>query len=71
VAWGFLPDFGTDECDRRAKKRKVVWYATLNISDSNALLRRFEQKYPFIETELLPRGANNFSTGFSEDSANP
>jgi hypothetical protein len=42
------------------KEGKVVWYATLNINDSNALLHRFEQKYPFIKTELL-QAANNFS----------
>ena len=35
----------------------MVWYATLNINDSNALLRRFEQKYPFIKTELLRAGS--------------
>ena len=35
----------------------MVWYATLNINDSNALLSRFEQKYPFVKTELLRAGA--------------
>jgi iron(III) transport system substrate-binding protein len=39
------------------KEGKVVWYATLNISDSNSLLHRFEQKYPFIKTELLRAGS--------------
>jgi hypothetical protein len=34
------------------KEGQVVWYATLNISDSNALLSRFNQKSPFNE---LPR----------------
>jgi hypothetical protein len=34
------------------KEGRVVWYATLNINDSNALLSRFEQQYPFIKTEL-------------------
>jgi spermidine/putrescine-binding protein len=38
------------------KEGKVTWYATLNINDSNALLSRFEQKYPFIKTELLRAG---------------
>jgi iron(III) transport system substrate-binding protein len=39
------------------KEGKVVWYATLNINDSGALLARFEQKYPFIKTELLRAGS--------------
>src|ERR1051325_11024765 len=39
------------------KEGKVVWYTSLNINDSNALLARFEQKYPFIKTELLRAGA--------------
>jgi hypothetical protein len=28
------------------KEGRVVWYATLNINDSNALLSRFEQTSP-------------------------
>ena len=39
------------------KEGRVVWYATLNINDSNALLQRFEQKYPFVKTELLRAGS--------------
>jgi iron(III) transport system substrate-binding protein len=39
------------------KEGRVVWYATLNINDSNALLSRFEQKYPFVKTELLRAGS--------------
>ena len=46
------------------KEGRAVWYAALNINDSNALLSRFEQKYPFIKTELLRAGANNFLTAF-------
>jgi len=53
------------------KEGKVVWYATLNISDSNALLRRFEQKYPFIKTELLRAGSEQLLNRIlTEDSAN-
>lgn len=39
------------------KEGRVVWYGALNINDSNSLLSRFEQKYPFIKTELLRAGA--------------
>ena len=53
------------------KEGKVVWYATLNISDSNALLHRFEQKYPFIKTELLRAGSEQLLNRIlTEDSAN-
>jgi iron(III) transport system substrate-binding protein len=52
------------------KEGKVVWYATLNINDSNALLARFEQKYPFIKTELLRAGAEQLLNRIlTEDSA--
>src|SRR5215831_20829600 len=52
------------------KEGKVVWYATLNINDSNALLQRFEQKYPFIKTELLRAGSEQLLNRIlTEDSA--
>jgi hypothetical protein len=52
------------------KEGRVVWYATLNISDSNALLSRFEQKYPFIKTELLRAGSEQpLNRILTEDSA--
>src|SRR4030095_6184041 len=53
------------------KEGRVVWYATLNISDSNALLHRFEQKYPFIKTELLRAGSEQLLNRIlTQDSAN-
>ena len=52
------------------KEGRVVWYATLNINDSNALLSRFEQKYPFIKTELLRAGSEQLLNRIlTEDSA--
>ena len=48
----------------------MVWYATLNINDSNALLSRFEQKYPFVKTELLRAGSEQLLNRIlTEDSA--
>lgn len=35
------------------REGRVVFYTPLNITDSRALLQRFEQKYPFVKTELL------------------
>lgn len=52
------------------KEGRVAWYATLNINDSNALLSRFEQKYPFIKTELLRAGSEQLLNRIlTEDSA--
>lgn len=52
------------------KEGQVVWYATLNINDSNALLNRFNQKYPFIKTELLRAGSEQLLNRIlTEDSA--
>jgi len=30
----------------------MVFYSSLNVEDNNGLLKRFEEKYPFIKTEL-------------------
>jgi len=52
------------------KEGQVVWYVTLNITDSNALLNRFNQKYPFIKTELLRAGSEQLLNRIlTEDSA--
>src|SRR4051812_15838781 len=52
------------------KEARVVWYAAMNINDSNALLSRFEQKYPFIKTELLRAGSEQLLNRIlTEDSA--
>src|SRR3954470_17120853 len=52
------------------KEGRVVWYAAMNINDSNALLSRFEQKYPFIKTELLRAGSEQLLNRIlTEDSA--
>src|ERR1043166_3244839 len=52
------------------KEGNVIWYATLNINDSNALLNRFNQKYPFIKTELLRAGSEQLLNRIlTEDSA--
>ena len=64
VSWreAFPQPAGSATLIEGAKKEgKVTWYATLNINDSNALLSRFEQKYPFIKTELLRAGTRTTS----------
>ena len=39
------------------KEGQAVFYTPLNINDSRPLLQRFEQKYPFIKTDLLRMSA--------------
>jgi iron(III) transport system substrate-binding protein len=34
------------------KEGRMVFYSSLNVEDNNGLLRKFEEKYPFIKTEL-------------------
>ncbi|HEY1269678.1 MAG TPA: extracellular solute-binding protein [Candidatus Binatia bacterium] len=52
------------------KEGKVVWYTSLNINDSNALLARFEQKYPGIKSELLRAGSEQLlNRVLTEDTA--
>jgi len=38
------------------KEGKVVFYTSMDIEDSTALLKRFAEKYPFIKTELYRAG---------------
>ena len=52
------------------KEGQVIWYATLNINDSTALLNRFNQRFPFIKTELLRAGSEQLLNRIlTEDSA--
>jgi iron(III) transport system substrate-binding protein len=34
------------------KEGRMIFYSSLNVEDNNGLLRKFEEKYPFIKTEL-------------------
>jgi len=52
------------------KEGQVVFYTPLNINDSRLLLQRFEQRYPFIKTELLRLSAEPLLNRiFTEDRA--
>ena len=52
------------------REGEVVFYTPLNINDSRALLQRFEQRYPFIKTELLRLSAEPLLNRiFTEDRA--
>jgi len=46
-------DSNTAKLVEGAKKEgKMIFYSSLNVEDNNGLLKRFEEKYPFIKTEL-------------------
>lgn len=38
------------------KEGKVVWYTTLTVRESDRMLKRFHQMYPFIKTEMFRSG---------------
>jgi iron(III) transport system substrate-binding protein len=44
------------------KEGKLLWYTALNVADADMLLRRFEQKFPFIKGELLRLGSPQLLT---------
>src|SRR5262245_7495929 len=46
-------DSATAKLIEGAKKEgRMVFYSSLNVDDNNGLLKKFEEKYPFIKTEL-------------------
>ena len=48
----------------------MVFYTPLNINDSRPLLQRFEQRYPFLKTDLLRLSAEPLLNRiFTEDRA--
>ena len=44
------------------KEGKLLWYATLVTNDAERLLKRFQEKYPFIKTELFRTGDDGMMT---------
>jgi iron(III) transport system substrate-binding protein len=71
---GFLPNFvlGQDNATAKliegAKKEgKMVFYSSLNIEDNNGLLKKFEEKYPFIKTELNRLSADRLLIRFQSE----
>lgn len=42
--------------DGAKKEEGLVWYTSMNVSDSRRLLDAFEKKFPFVKTELFRAG---------------
>src|ERR1700757_2786437 len=47
------PDAPSRLIEGAKKEGTLVWYTALNLNDSEMLIKRFEQLYPFIKTETL------------------
>ena len=44
------------------KEGKLVWYASMTVSECDKILRTFHDKYPFIETSIYRSGEENMMT---------
>jgi len=44
------------------KEGKLSWYASMTVSEGDKLLRKFKEKYPFIETSYYRSGEENMMT---------
>ena len=49
------------------KEARMVFYSSLNIEDNNGLLKKFEEKYPFIKTELNRQPADRLLIRFQSE----
>jgi len=56
------PDHTKRLIEGAKKEGRLLWYTALNINDATMLLKRFEQKYPFIKTEMLRLGGKELLT---------
>jgi len=61
-------DAATAKLIEGAKKEgKMTFYSSLNIEDNSGLLRKFEEKYPFIKTELNRLNADRLLIRFQSE----
>jgi len=61
-------DSATAKLIEGAKKEgKMIFYSSLNIEDNNGLLKKFEEKYPFIKTELNRLNADRLLIRFQSE----
>ena len=49
------------------KEGRMIFYSSLNVEDNNGLLRKFEEKYPFIKTELNRLSADRLLIRFQSE----
>ena len=64
------PAASTASIEAAKREGQMVFYTPLNINDSRPLLQRFEQRYPFLKTDLLRLSAEPLLNRiFTEDRA--
>ncbi len=61
ISWG-QSEHTTRLIEGAKKEGRLLWYTALNINDATMLIKRFEQKYPFIKTEMLRLGGPELLT---------
>ena len=59
IARGASPDVTLDAAKRESE---VVYYASMNLSEANALIGEFEKRYPFIKVRLQRSGSEKLLT---------
>jgi iron(III) transport system substrate-binding protein len=48
--------------DAARREGEVVWYASMNLSEANAVITKFEERYPFIKVRLNRTGSEKLLT---------
>ena len=48
--------------DAARREGEVVWYASMNLSEANAVIARFEERYPFVKVRLNRSGSEKLLT---------
>jgi iron(III) transport system substrate-binding protein len=48
--------------DTARREGEVVWYASMNLSEANAVITKFEERYPFIKVKLNRTGSEKLLT---------
>jgi iron(III) transport system substrate-binding protein len=48
--------------DAARREGEVVWYASMNLSEANAVIAKFEERYPYIKVRLNRTGSEKLLT---------
>ncbi|MBI4525991.1 MAG: extracellular solute-binding protein [Deltaproteobacteria bacterium] len=58
-----------EQIEGAKKEGEVVLYASMNLSEANAMISRFEQRYPFVKVRLNRTGSEKLLTKVLAESA--
>src|SRR5574340_293331 len=59
---GFAITPEEEKLEGAKKEGALMYYTAMGISDSTALLKRFQEKYPFIKAEMFRAGGEGLLT---------